>query len=995
MATLARSRDDLREAPSDRQQALRAGIPTPFPRTAVRTRVEDERIVPEDSRESNPVEGNEGTRSEALPEDGLDGGGTQSKEYVLEILPSIAYVQKSCVVTLNTLLSTTTDWQAIVPDRRHSLPPSPYASTAAQVDSTQPSSALHTLVSNLRHRQGLDDMLETRNWNNSAELIRELQDHVIRLESTLDANDAQLVHALVSLLAHFDRLSSIIARGFPSSLGAGPSSRALQVPSVFDPIDTLRRQVSDLQIERLYSSDNLESKLPPVLAVETGLLWSRIDLELETVQALCRRRAELALIDHDHLPPEYDPGEYEAERPPLYYDADSSSLVDRASLKSVHEPMASATTLTSGLSEKMRMDLEAITMAIDRLYLVAPQLHNQRVELKKSKLEQLERARLAGPSSSSKSSPIVREGKKKERDVRELDNMLELIGKASNRRLADQSVILEGSMEQKFEKARQKDQEKRNAFVEQLAHHSDARRLHSQDAAFQPPRERDPEALLSLPEFIRESMPRFPTAPADLNTLVDDAETLDNNAPAFGMHSSLARLRSRKSVRSRSLSSPPLSWLLSSTSRSSSTVPESKPMKRPKSSGSKSRSGRSSRPASSGGRLPISNAVFAIDYVAEHHENLQHVLVFFTAGDVMPGTPLEAEVLPSTSDKDGERLIIMSSEGVSPPLNLPVRVVTGKKEVQSHGSHFEVKLPTYPRSAGSVSDLESEPLMDAGQLMAASPTSFICSSCSLPLVQASRVEDYRNLPSEYWAELVEAWMCHADQKVHDHVAVHGRGIWPKASQGLVGGSYILFDESNVIKGNLRILEGKGSDDWRLVRCLCGAVKGRTQAHQHADEPPTNSFRLLKYAIRAISLSTELSSVPLSAFIVEDMVELVQAHATYRFIITDEENERPRILIWLFKPSIRIAYKIPASYLIPQADSTRAAKVLYKIIGPNVAPEDLKSILDKFPGFPQAENLSYPLETCRRLAGLLKESNSSYPVHMRTMTGLDVGWLRRA
>ena len=45
-------------------------------------------------------------------------------------------------------------------------------------------------------------------------------------------------------------------------------------------------------------------------------------------------------------------------------------------------------------------------------------------------------------------------------------------------------------------------------------------------------------------------------------------------------------------------------------------------------------------------------------------------------------------------------------------------------------------------------------------------------------------------------------------------------------------------------------------------------------------------------------------MPLSAFIVEDMNEFVQAHATYRFVIFDEEEERPRMLVrfrahWVF------------------------------------------------------------------------------------------------
>jgi ubiquitin-protein ligase E3 D len=40
-------------------------------------------------------------------------------------------------------------------------------------------------------------------------------------------------------------------------------------------------------------------------------------------------------------------------------------------------------------------------------------------------------------------------------------------------------------------------------------------------------------------------------------------------------------------------------------------------------------------------------------------------------------------------------------------------------------------------------------------------------------------------------------------------------------------------------------------------------------------------------------------IPLSAFIVEDMTELARAHATYRFVILDEEEERPRILVRTF------------------------------------------------------------------------------------------------
>ncbi len=46
-------------------------------------------------------------------------------------------------------------------------------------------------------------------------------------------------------------------------------------------------------------------------------------------------------------------------------------------------------------------------------------------------------------------------------------------------------------------------------------------------------------------------------------------------------------------------------------------------------------------------------------------------------------------------------------------------------------------------------------------------------------------------------------MCHSDQKLHEHVVQHGkRGFWPKEGEALVGGSYILFEESAVLSNNV-------------------------------------------------------------------------------------------------------------------------------------------------------------------------------------------------
>jgi hypothetical protein len=48
----------------------------------------------------------------------------------------------------------------------------------------------------------------------------------------------------------------------------------------------------------------------------------------------------------------------------------------------------------------------------------------------------------------------------------------------------------------------------------------------------------------------------------------------------------------------------------------------------------------------------------------------------------------------------------------------------------------------------------------------------------------------------------------------------------------------------------------------------------------------------------ICMLTRFPRTPFTAFVAADMVDLAQAHASYRFIIQDEETENPRILVRL-------------------------------------------------------------------------------------------------
>lgn len=194
-------------------------------------------------------------------------------------------------------------------------------------------------------------------------------------------------------------------------------------------------------------------------------------------------------------------------------------------------------------------------------------------------------------------------------------------------------------------------------------------------------------------------------------------------------------------------------------------------------------------------------------YVAENHENLHHILVFFTITGGKACAELHAEVLPlDQSSEQGDQLVIKCGPHTSRPLSLPACTTPGKKEVRDQNTHFEIKLPTTD-SKSPFSDINGQPapLLDATKLSSINPSSFLCASCSLPLIQSSKVSTYRDLPSEHWEELVEAWMCHSDQKLH--VTKNGkRGFWPSPGQALVGGCYILFEESAMNRNNFHMKE---------------------------------------------------------------------------------------------------------------------------------------------------------------------------------------------
>jgi len=69
-------------------------------------------------------------------------------------------------------------------------------------------------------------------------------------------------------------------------------------------------------------------------------------------------------------------------------------------------------------------------------------------------------------------------------------------------------------------------------------------------------------------------------------------------------------------------------------------------------------------------------------------------------------------------------------------------------------------------------------------------------------------------------------------------------------------------------------------------------------------------------------------IPLSVFVVSDMLELAQAHASHRFAINEEESGESRILVrWFHLPILSVQARLLASLVLPHHSSTPSSPSL--------------------------------------------------------------------
>lgn len=112
--------------------------------------------------------------------------------------------------------------------------------------------------------------------------------------------------------------------------------------------------------------------------------------------------------------------------------------------------------------------------------------------------------------------------------------------------------------------------------------------------------------------------------------------------------------------------------------------------------------------------------------------------------------------------------------------------------------HYEIKIPTAisTQFTRSRDDLEIPVPYSAQDFRTHEPSSLICTSCGVELADLQKIKRYNDLPSEHWAELLDAWMCHPDQTLSKDIIDKGNNIWPQANQALISTTGIILATAN-------------------------------------------------------------------------------------------------------------------------------------------------------------------------------------------------------
>ncbi|KAF2498933.1 hypothetical protein BU16DRAFT_505490 [Lophium mytilinum] len=292
----------------------------------------------------------------------------------------------------------------------------------------------------------------------------------------------------------------------------------------------------------------------------------------------------------------------------------------------------------------------------------------------------------------------------------------------------------------------------------------------------------------------------------------------------------------------------------------------------------------------------------------------------------------------------------------------------------------------------------------------------VCKICENPTVREGSVGEWRDLPNENWAEMMEFWHCHRPD--HDHG--HGNATDGGKSKGYAAanqlralsgigfvdlGTFLLKEDDCC---GIEVSASPGSRPSKLLCQTCKAQLGEV-------DDRAEGFRLWKWSLAIaeapdydegpdkpqnsdsdMTLKPEFTTYSTQKWISAQFLSLIENQAVRKFCVKpdhhDETSGEEKIMIWVFTPDLTFSSSTSSTgtrAAIPQhPEPTRAMKVFYQLSAPSTSSSQEEQNLFL------VEEVRFPAFVFEELRNALMESGMLMPETARMFKTWQVGLLER-
>ncbi|KAH7123914.1 ubiquitin-conjugating enzyme E2-binding protein [Dendryphion nanum] len=341
--------------------------------------------------------------------------------------------------------------------------------------------------------------------------------------------------------------------------------------------------------------------------------------------------------------------------------------------------------------------------------------------------------------------------------------------------------------------------------------------------------------------------------------------------------------------------------------------------------------------------------------------------------------------LPIKADGGGDAALTLPAQPPSKELSLRLQIE------EKEGTEFLVNLQAEERKVNVVP-------WDGASLNKLDEPEVRCKNCRGTILSKDKISEWRDLPNENWAEMMDFWHCHKpdEHHLHDHshddtMAQKGYAASNRLSAisgvGFVDLVSFLLKEQDCDSVNVGPV-ADSSQPTLLVCRQCDHPLGTSDGS-------ANGWRIWKWSVDVASSGPQSQSLSqpntfnVQKWISARLIFLIENQGVRKFHIHPDADPSsigpsPSLLIWVFTPDLLFSSSIPFE---TRRDPTRAMKVFFeeKTYNPPKAGE---------PESATVEDVAFPKTLFEELGRALKDSQRFLPLDARQFKGWDVGLLER-